>query len=148
MPRGDHQRKLSCLLTLTHINHEMTRRLPVNEIHDCTVSRTLDEMLFRVELAWPLLAGRNRPDVLNKRVGYATWFMKYAVVRNCVFVDECGYNIWTARSHGRARQGERAYRQVCSQRGRNFTVTMVISPINGLVFSSAFCWRNECSTFR
>ena len=55
-----------------------------------------------------------------------------------MFVDECGYNIWTGRIHGRARQGERAYRQVCGQRGRNLTATMAISPINGLVFSSAF----------
>ena len=31
----------------------------------------------------------------------------------------------------------RTYRQVCGQRGRNLTVTMAISPINGLVFSSA-----------
>ena len=74
---------------------------------------------------------------MTKRVDYATWFMNHTVVRHCVFVDECGYNIWTARSHGRARQGERAYRQVCGQRGRNLTVTMAISPINGLVFSSA-----------
>ena len=58
-------------------------------------------------MARPLHADRNRPDVLNKRVDYATWFMNYAVVRHCVLVDECGYNIWTAISHGRARQGER-----------------------------------------
>ena len=42
-----------------------------------------------------------------------------------------------SRSRGRARQGERANRQVCGQRGRNLTVTMAIHPINGLVFSSA-----------
>ena len=47
-------------------------------------------------------------------------------------------NIWTARSHGRARLGERAYRQVCGQRGRNVTVALAISPTNGLVFHSAF----------
>ena len=63
--------------------------------------------------------------------------MNHAIVRHCLFVDECGYKIWTVRSHGRARQGERAYCQVCGQRGRNMTVTMEISPINGLVFSSA-----------
>ena len=73
--------------------------------------------------------------------------MNYAVVRHCVFVDECGYNIWTARSHGRARQGERAYRQVCGQRGRNLTVTMAISPINGLVFSSAFVGGMNAARF-
>ena len=38
--------------------------------------------------------------------------MNHAIMRHCVFIDECGYNIWTARNHGRARQGERAYRQV------------------------------------
>ena len=73
--------------------------------------------------------------------------MNHAVVRHCVFVDECGYNIWTARSHGRARQGERVYRQVCGQRGRNLTVTMAILPINGLVFSSAALGGLNASRF-
>ena len=31
----------------------------------------------------------------------------------------------------------RAYRHVCGQRGRNVTVALAISPINGLVFHSA-----------
>ena len=135
----------NCLITLTQINHDLRRKLPLKpEIHDRTVSMTLDGMLSQVRLARPLPADRNRSDVLNKRVDYATWFMKYAELRHCVFVDECGFNIWTARSHGRARQGERerAYRQVCGQRGRNFTLTMAISLINGLVFSFFFEHRN------
>lgn len=107
-----------CLLTLTQINHELRRRLSVKpEMHARTVSRTLDGMLFRVKLARPHPADRNRADVLNKIVDYATCFMNYAVVRHFVFVDEGCYNIWTATSHGRARQEERAYRQVCGQRG-------------------------------
>ena len=127
--------KENCLLTLAQINNELRRRLPPNpQIHDLTVARTLDGMLSRVKHTRPLPADRNRPDVMNKRVDYATWFMNHAVVRHCMFVDECGYNIWTAKSHGRARQGERAYRQVCGQRGRNLSVTMEISPINGLEF--------------
>ena len=73
----------NCLLTLTQINHELRRRLPVKpEIHYHTVSRTLYGMLFRVKLARPLPADRNRPDVLNKSVDYATWFMNSAVVRS------------------------------------------------------------------
>ena len=64
--------------------------------------------------------------------------MNHAIMRHCVFIDECGYNIWTARNHGRARQGERAYRQVCGQRGRNVTVALAVSPVNGLVFHSAY----------
>ena len=59
-----------------------------------------------------------------------------AIIHHCVFIDECGYNIWTARNHGRARLGERAYRQVCGQ--RDVTVALAVSPVNGLVFHSAF----------
>ena len=64
--------------------------------------------------------------------------MNHAIMCHCVFIDECGYNNWTARNHGRARQGERAYRQVCGQRGRNVTVALAVSPVNGLVFHSAY----------
>ena len=64
--------------------------------------------------------------------------MNHAIKRHCVFIDECGYNIWTARNHGRARQGERAYRQVCGQQGQNVTVALAVSPVNGLVFHSAY----------
>lgn len=104
----------NCLLTLAQINEELRQRLPNKpEIHDRTVSRTLQGMLYRVKLARPLPAERNRPDVIDKRYDYASWFMRHAVVNHCVFIDECGYNIWTARSQGRARTGERAYRQVC-----------------------------------
>ena len=106
----------NCLLTLARINSGLRSRLPPkSQIHDRTVARTSDGMLFRVKLARPLPADRNRPGVMNKRVDYASWFMNHAVVCHCVFVDECGYNIWTARSHGRVRQGERAYRQVCDE---------------------------------
>ena len=64
--------------------------------------------------------------------------MNHAIMRHDVFIDECGYNIWTARNHGRARQGERAYRQECGQRGRNVTLVLAESPVNGLVFHSAY----------
>ena len=63
--------------------------------------------------------------------------MTTGILKHCIFVDECGYNIWTSRSHGRARIGERAYRQVCGKRGRNVTIVMAVSPTNGLVHHSA-----------
>ena len=96
----------NCLLTLAQINQELRQRLPRKPtIHDRTVARTLEGMLYRVKLARPLPVERNRPDVLQKRVDYANWFMRHAVVNHSIFVDERGYNIWTARSHGRARMG-------------------------------------------
>ena len=46
----------NCLLTLAQINSELRRRLPAKpEIHDRTVSRTLEGMLFRVKLVRPSL---------------------------------------------------------------------------------------------
>ena len=64
--------------------------------------------------------------------------MNHAIMRHCVFIDECVYNIWTARNHGRAKQCKRAYRQLYGQRGRNVTVALAVSRVNGLVFHSAY----------
>ena len=58
-------------------------------------------------------------------------------MNSCVFIDESSDNIWAARNQRRARIGDRAYRQVCGQRGRNVTVALAISQTNGLVFHSA-----------
>ena len=131
--------KENCVLTLSQINGELRRRLPAKPlIHDRTVARNLEGMLFRVKLVWPVPADRNRRDVLQRRQEYGNWFMNHAIMRHCVFIDECGYNVWTSRNHGRVRQGGRAYRQVCGQRGRNVTAALAVSPVNGLVFDSAY----------
>ena len=128
----------NCMLTLAQINQELRRRLPRKpRIHDRTVARTLDGMLFRFKIARRQPAERNRPDVIQKRHDYANWFMGQAIVSHTVFVDECGYNLWTARSQGRAIRGERADRQGYGQRGRNLTVALAISATAGLVFHSA-----------
>ena len=106
----------NCLLTLWQINDELRRRMPDKpEIHDRTVARALDGMLLRMKLARLLPAELNKPNVIQKRVDYANWFMANGVLHHCVFVDECGYNIWTAQSHGRARVGERTYRCLTDQ---------------------------------
>ena len=67
---------------------------------------------------------------------YGNWFENHAIMRHGVFIDKCGYNIWTARNHGRARQGERAYRQVCGQRGRNVIVALAVRPLKAWCFIS------------
>ena len=41
------------------------------------------------------------------------------------------------REYGRGRVGERAYRQVSGQRGRNVTISLAVSPTNGLVYHTA-----------
>ena len=62
----------NCMLTLAQINQELRRRLPRKpRIHDRTVTRTLDGMLFRFKIARHQPAERNRPDVIQKRHDYA-----------------------------------------------------------------------------
>ena len=59
----------NCLLTTAEMNRELRLRLPHKPvIYDRTVARALEGMLYRVKLARPLPADRNRPDVLQKRV--------------------------------------------------------------------------------
>ena len=48
-----------CVLTQSQTNGELKRRLPTKRlIHDRTVARNLERMLFRVELVRPVLADR------------------------------------------------------------------------------------------
>ena len=57
-----------CVLTLSQINGELRRRLPAKPlIHDRTVARNLEGMLFRVKLVRPVSADRNRRDALQKK---------------------------------------------------------------------------------
>ena len=48
-----------CVLTQSQINGELKRRRPAKRlIHDRTVGRNLERMLFRVKLVRPVLADR------------------------------------------------------------------------------------------
>ena len=78
----------------------------------------MDGILYSLKLSRILPADRNRPDVIEGRHEYANWFLEEANIHHPVFIDECGFNIWTARSQGRARVGECANRKVCGQKGR------------------------------
>ena len=76
----------NCLLTIAEMNRELRLRLPHKPvIHDRTVARALEGMLYRVKLARPLPADRNRPNVLQKRVEYGNWFMGHAVVNHTIY---------------------------------------------------------------
>ena len=58
----------NCVLTLSQVNGELRRRLPAKPlIHDRTVARNLERMLFRVNLVGPVLVDRNGRDVCTKK---------------------------------------------------------------------------------
>ena len=125
-----------CVLTQSQVNGELKRRLPAKRlIHDRTVAPNLERMLFRVKLVRPVLA--DRKDIMFCKEG-KKMETGSSIMRHYVFIDECGYNIWTARNHGRERQGMRAYRQVCDQRGWDVTVSLAVSPVNAPMFHSPY----------
>lgn len=69
-------------------------------------------------------------------------------MRHYVFIDECSYNIWTARNHGMERQGMRAYSQVCDQRGWDMTVALAVSPVKWPDVSLRRYRRNEYTSLK
>ena len=54
--------------------------------------------------------------------------------RHRIYIDETGFNLWTRRTYGRARIGERVNRIVVGQKGRDVTVIAAISDLVGVVY--------------
>ena len=118
------------VLTLDGINRSLQERLPEKpRIHLQTVGKVLDGIIYTFKLVRPCPAERNRPDVIQHRREYSAWFLGEAIQRQIVFIDECGFNVWTARSQGRALRGDRAYRQVSGQKGHNISIILAVSSV-------------------
>lgn len=84
---------------------------------------------------------RNRPDVIDARRAYAGWYLEVTNMEQppeLIYVDESGFNLWTARTRGRAHRGVRAVRVVHGQRGGNFTLILAVSSRRGIVHSDFF----------
>ena len=113
-----------------------------------TIARALDGLLITLKLVEDVPVVRNAPRVLDERAEYANWFLQTGVLAHCVFVDECGYNIWTRRSQGRAPRGEPARRVVHGQRGKNCNFTFAVSDAVGLVHHTVACDTVTRETFQ
>ena len=60
----------NCVLTLSQINGELRRRLPAKPlIHDRTIARNLEGILFRVKLNWFGLSQQTETDVIFCKEG-------------------------------------------------------------------------------
>lgn len=78
--------------------------------------------------------GWNAEETKNQRFEYMHWLLEHGVLqRNLIYMDECGCNVWTARSKGWAGVGDRAVRLRDGQRGPNLTTVLAVSPQLGLV---------------
>lgn len=87
------------------------QELPLKpQVADCTIARMLDGALYTSKLVRDVPPQRNSQHVLDARFEYATWLLQEGVARPRIYVDECGFNIWTRRSMGRSPSGKRCYR--------------------------------------
>ena len=120
------------LVTLQEINNILRNSLPNKPIVcQSTVANTIDGMLYSLKAVVDIPEQRNTHETKVSRRDYATWMAVNGNVRK-VYLDECGYNIWTKRSRGRARIGQQAVRRVQQQKGRNLTLIVAVCEEIGL----------------
>jgi len=121
-------------ITLRSMNAEIRRRLPDKpQICDSHLGRVCQGMFFTMKKLEAAPFDRNREDIKEDRRLYATWFLEVVNPNpRVIFIDEAGFNVWTQRTRGRARVGERAVRTVNGQRGENLTLVLAVSPQNGV----------------
>ena len=136
------------LLTLNQLNAKLRQQLPNKPyISLTTLARIIDGMLITLKLVQDVPQARNQERVLQQRQEYARWFLRHGIVGHCIFIDECGYNIWTRRSYGRANRGQPVRRVVNNQRGNNCNVTFATSHEVGLVHHSINLQTTTRETF-
>ena len=74
--------------TLTAINAELQRRLLKKPfVSGRTISTRSEGMLFTRKLAHRVPAERNRQDVIERRHGYAHWFLEEANLHHTVLMS-------------------------------------------------------------
>lgn len=121
--------------TLKQINAQLRQTFPQKpHISISTLATMLDGQLVAMKNLEDAPVERNSPDTKEERRQYATWLAAEGVNQNIVYVDECGFNLYTRRTRGRALVGQRAVRQVAASRGRNLNLLMAISPTVGVVY--------------
>lgn len=101
-----------------------------------TISRALDGSLITLKLLRTIPTQWNTDEVKDARKTFVEWLLREYSSKTLIYLDECGFNIWTARSQGRAFRGQRAVRVVCGQRGKNMTALLAVSPKHGLVHNT------------
>lgn len=69
---------------------------------------------------------------------FANWLLATGIHQELIFIDEAGFNLWTARTRGRARIGEPAVRVVAGRRGPSLTTIFAVSNERGLLAHDIF----------
>jgi transposase len=97
-----------------------------------TISNYLDAQLITVKKLRDVPSERNSVSTKERRFTYAKWMIENDVADKCIYVDECGFNLWTKRSYGRAKKGSRCFIMNEGERGQNLSLCMAIG-LSGIV---------------
>lgn len=125
--------------SLKAINAELRVRLPLERhVSTTSISNVLKGQLITLKKLEDAPTERNSNLTKQRRRDYAAWLMQNVQRYDFIYVDEAGINIWTKRTRGRARRGERAVRVVQGRRGQNLTMTFAVSAQGGLIYHELF----------
>ncbi|KAG7169799.1 putative DDE superfamily endonuclease domain-containing protein 24 [Homarus americanus] len=123
------------MMTLREIKEEVMDIFPTKpHFSEVTLSRYLEGELISLKMSRDCPTERNSPAVKEARHAYATWMLATGLQQQLVYIDETGFNLWTKRTYGRARRGERVNRAVGGQLGRNTTVIAAIAEHCGILY--------------
>nr|XP_054934453.1 uncharacterized protein LOC129388337 [Dermacentor andersoni] len=118
--------------TLMQIRMSLTEKFPGIEISKSTIDRLLDGHGYTLKLITQRPVDRNRPDVKEERRKFAQWLQNEGTTVTRYYIDETNFNVWCARSFGRAKRGAPAIRLATSTKGANMNVLACMSA-NGLL---------------
>ena len=124
------------LLTLRQLNANLQDQFPAKSRISDETSNKIDGLAYTLKLSRDVPADRNSVDTKVWRREYAERYLSPQTVNTMkIYVVEVGCNIHVKRSFAESIRGERAYRPVTTQPGRNVHVTVcaAITAPNGIV---------------
>ena len=119
---------------LAQINRELRLRLP-NKPHVSisTINKTLHgQLIFLKKMT--VVVDQNREDVELVRCEFVEWQVQaHGTNEEIIYIDDSDFNLWLARTRGRACVGQRAVRVVDARKGPNFTCSIAVSNMRRII---------------
>ena len=90
-----------------------------------TISSFLNLKSMSLKLSRVVPKQRNSQSTIDKRYDFVQWIINGGIQYDkCIYVDECGYNLWLQRSYGRSSKGERCFRLSVPRNQREWHIEM------------------------
>ncbi len=127
--------KATPTITIKELNDTLCQTFPdKSQMCNITVSRALDGELLILKQVHNTPVNRNSESVKTARVAFANYMYDQGTHQHRVYNDETGYNLYTARTYGRAPGGERVKRIIAGQQGNNVMLIAAVSNVAGVFY--------------